>query len=150
MSESIEAIKAAARRTLEEIFPSVDEAGLAQVVHPDVVNHDAPPGAPQGLEGMALSMRTLAEAFSDRRWEIHHAIGEGDTVVLHCTFSGRHTGPFLGLAPSNRPFAYRQIHIIRFQDGKGVEHWAVRDDLSFLRQVGALPNQPTPPVRANA
>ena len=35
MSYDTEAIKAAARRTLEEIFPTVDEAGLAEVVHPD-------------------------------------------------------------------------------------------------------------------
>ena len=150
MSQDIEAIRAAARRTLEEIFPAGDAAGLAEVVHPNVVNHEAPPGAPQGLEGMTSSMRMLEAAFSDRRWEIHQAIAEGDTVVLHATFSGRHTGPFMGLAPTNRPFAYRQVHIIRFQDGKGVEHWAVRDDLSFLRQVGALPSQPGRPVPADA
>ena len=150
MPQDIEAIKTAARRTLEEILPTVDEAGLAEVVHLDMVNHDAPPGAPQGLEGMAHSMRILAAAFSDRRWEIHQAIAEGDTVVLHCTFSGRHTGPFMGLDPTNRPFAYGQVHIVRFQDGKGVEHWAVRDDLSFLRQVGALPSQSHRPVSADA
>jgi predicted ester cyclase len=149
MFQDIEAIKSAACRTLEEIFPTVDEAGLAEVVHPDCVNHDAPPGAPQGLEGMTQSMRMLAAAFSDRRWEIHQAIAEGDTVVLHCTFSGRHTGPFMGLAPTNRPFASRQVHLIRFQNGKGIEHRAVRDDLSFLRQVGALPSQPPRPVPAS-
>ena len=150
MSQDTEAIKAAARRTLEEIFPTVDEAGLAEVVHPDMVNHDAPPGAPQGLEGMTSSMRMLAAAFSDRRWEVHQVIAEGDTVVLHCTFSGRHTGPFMGLAPTDRSFAYRQVHLIRFRDGKGAEHWAVRDDLSFLRQVGALPSPATRPVPADA
>jgi predicted ester cyclase len=139
MAEDTEGIKAAARRTLEEIFPNIDVAGLVEVVHPDMVNHDAPPGAPQGLEGMTWSMRMLAAAFSDRRWEIHQAVAEGDTVVLHCTFSGRHTGEFMGLAPTDRPFAFRQAHIVRFQDGKGVEHWAVRDDLSLLRQLGALP-----------
>jgi predicted ester cyclase len=88
---------------------------------------------------MTWSMRILAAAFSDRRWEIHQAIAEGDTVVLHCTFSGRHTGPFMGLAPTNRPFAFGQVHIVRFQDGKGIEHRAVRDDLGLLRQLGALP-----------
>jgi predicted ester cyclase len=150
MSQDTVAIKAAARRTLEEIFPNGDEAGLADVVHPDCVNHEAPPGAAQGLRGMTQSMRMLVAAFSDRRWEIHQAIAEGDTVVLHCTFSGRHTGPFMGLAPTNRPFAFCQVHIVRFQDGKGVEHWAVRDDLSFLRQVGALPSQPARPVPAQA
>jgi predicted ester cyclase len=150
MSQDTEVIKAAARRTLEEIFPAGDVARLAEVVHPNVVNHEAPPGAPQGLEGMTSSMRMLEAAFSDRRWEIHQAIAEGDTVVLHCTFSGRHTGPFMGLAPTNRPFAFRQIHIIRFQDGKGIEHWVVRDDLGFLRQVGAVPSPPARPVPADA
>ena len=150
MPHDTEAIKAAARRTLEEIFPNADVAALNEVVHPDMVNHEAPPGVPQGLEGMTQSMRMLQAAFSDRRWEIHQAIAEGDTVVLHCTFSGRHTGPFIGLAPTNRPFAYRQIHIVRFQDGKGIEHWGVRDDLNFLRQVGALPSQPARPIPADA
>ena len=150
MSQDLAAIKAAARRTLEEIFPAVDADGLAEVVHPDCVNHEAPPGAPQGLEGMTSSMRMLEAAFSDRRWEIHQVIGEGDTVVLHCTFSGRHTGPFMGLAPTGRPFAFRQVHIVRFQDGKAIEHWAVRDDLTLMRQLGALPDQPARPVTADA
>jgi predicted ester cyclase len=150
MSQNTEAIKAAARRTLEEIFPNGDADGLAEVVHPDCVNHEAPPGAPQGLQGMTFSMRMLEAAFSDRRWEIHQAIAEGDTVVLHCTFSGRHTGPFMGLAPTNRPFAFRQVHIVRFHDGKGIEHWAVRDDLTLLRQLGAVPSQPARPVPADA
>jgi predicted ester cyclase len=150
MSQYTETIKAAARRTLEEIFPNGDADGLAELVHPDCVNHEAPPGAPQGLEGMTQTMRMLQAAFSDRRWEIHQAIAEDDTVVLHCTFSGRHTGPFMGLAPTNRPFAFRQVHIVRFQDGKGIEHWAVRDDLALLRQLGALPSTPSRPVPANA
>jgi hypothetical protein len=45
MSHDTESMKAAARRTLEETFPNVDEAALAEVVHPDMVNHNAPPGA---------------------------------------------------------------------------------------------------------
>ena len=65
MSHDTESMKAAARRTLEEIFPDVDEAALAEVVHPAMVNHDAPPDAPPGLDGMTWSMHTLAAAFSD-------------------------------------------------------------------------------------
>ena len=150
MPEDTEAIKAAARRTLEEIFPNADVAALNEVVHPDMVNHEAPPGVPQGLEGMTQSMRMLQAAFSDRRWEIHQVIGEGDTVVIYCTFHGRHTGQFMGLAPTNRPFAFRQVHLVRFQDGKSVEHWAVRDDFTLLRQLGAIPSQAGRPVPAGA
>jgi predicted ester cyclase len=86
---------------------------------------------------MVKTMLWLKGAFSDHRYEIHQVIGEGDTVVVHCTFHGRHTGEFMGIAPTNRPFAFRQVHIVRFKDGKGVEHRAVRDDLGLLRQLGA-------------
>ena len=47
-------IKAIARRTLGEIFPRGDLAALAEVVHPNLVDHDGPPGAPQGLRRHGL------------------------------------------------------------------------------------------------
>jgi predicted ester cyclase len=143
-------IKAIARRTLEEIFPQGDVAALAQVIHPDLVDHDGPPGAPPGPEGMAWSMHMLQAAFSDRRWDIHQVIADDDTVVLSCTFHGRHTGQFMGLAPTSRSVAFRQVHILRFQDGLGIEHWAVPDDLDLARQLGPIPGPPSQPVLADA
>ena len=141
-----EDLKAVARRTLEEILPNGDVAGLRAVMHPEVVNHGTPPDMPPGLDGLIQGMRWLNGGFSERRFEIHQVVTEGDTVVVHCTFHGRHTGQFMGLAPTNQPVALRQVHIVRFQDGKVVEHWAVRDDLGLGRQLGAIPSQPGRPA----
>jgi predicted ester cyclase len=141
-----EDLKAVARRTLEEIIPNGDVAGLRAVVHPEVVNHGTPPDMPPGLDGLIQGMRWLNGGFSERRFEIHQVIAEGDTVVVNCTFHGRHTGQFRGLAPTNQSVAFRQVHIVRFQDGKAVEHWAVRDDLGLGRQLGAIPSQPGRPA----
>jgi predicted ester cyclase len=143
-------LKAIARRTLGEIFPRGDVAALAEVIHPNFVDHDGSPGAPPGLDGMVWSMRVLQAAFSDRRWEIHQVIAEDDTVVLSCTFHGRHTGQFMGLAPTSRSVAFRQVHIIRFQDGLVIEHWGVPDDLDLARQLGPIPGPPSQPVLADA
>ena len=143
-------IKAIARRTLEEILPRGDTAALAEVIHPSFVDHDGPPGAPPGRDGMAWSMGMLQAAFSDRRWELHQVIADDDTVVLFCTFHGRHTGQFMGLAPTSRSVAVRQVHIVRFQDGLAIEHWAVPDDLDLARQLDAIPRPPSQPVFADA
>lgn len=62
-------------------------------------------------------------------------IAEGDTAVVHCTHSGRHTGDYFDIKPSGHRFAYKQMHMIRVVDGKGVEHWAVRDDATLMRQL---------------
>ena len=36
----------------------------------------------------------------------------------------------------------RHVHLYRVADGKIAEHWAVRDDLGMLLQLGALPQPP--------
>jgi predicted ester cyclase len=145
-----EDLKAVARRILEEIIPNGDVAGLRAVMHPEVVNHQPPAGAPPGLDGMIQAMGWVKQGFSERRFEVHQVIAEGDTVVVHCTLHGRHTGPFMGLAPTNQSVAFRQVHIVRFQDGKVAEHWVVRDDLGLGRQLGAIPSQPGRPAPGGA
>jgi predicted ester cyclase len=132
MSEDLKAI---VRRHFEEIWPNGDVAGLVAATHPGFVNHEAPPGVPGDLEGTRQIMLWLRSAFSDQRYEIHQMIAEGDTVAVYLTHSGRHTGELLGIPPTNRHFAYRHVHIIRFDDGKAIEHWAVHDDAAVMRQL---------------
>ena len=128
-------VKAAARRVLEEIFPADDEAAVIEAVTDDFINHEAPPGTPPGPAGVILYMHALARAFSDQQWTIQRVIAEGDIAVVYCRHSGRHTGEFFGLPATGRSFAYQQMHMIRVIDGKGAEHWVVRDDAALMRQL---------------
>lgn len=127
--------KAVARRVLEEAFPANDEDMLREVIGDEFVNHEAPEGTPPGLGSVTMFMHMLNDAFSEQHWAIHDVIAEGDKVVIRCTHSGVHTGDFFGMPATGRRFAYDQMHIIRIADGKGVEHWAVRDDASLMRQL---------------
>jgi predicted ester cyclase len=96
----------------------------------------------------ATARRTLGEIFP--RWELHQLIAEDDTVVVFGSFHGRHTGAFMGLAPTSRSVVFRQVHIFRFQDGLAIEHWAVPDDLDLARQLGPIPRPPSQPMLADA
>jgi predicted ester cyclase len=127
--------KLLARRVLEEVFPANDDVvALRELISDQFVNHEAPNGTPPGL-GITMFMHMLNQAFSEQRWEIHDVLADGDKVVIRCTHSGVHTGDFFGLPATGRRFAYNQMHIVRFDNGKGVEHWAVRDDASLMRQL---------------
>jgi len=131
---------AAARRLYEEVMPGGDADAGQELVSEDFVNHAAPPGTPPGHEGIRNQISMLAAAFADQTYEIHHLIGDGDCVAVHCTWRATHTGEFMGIPATRKAIESRQAHVLRF-DGEGriAEHWAVRDDLTMLRQMGIAP-----------
>ena len=135
----IEDLKATARRTWEEIFPACDVDALADVIAVDSIDHAARPGEAQGLKAATQAMLWLDRVFSNQRWEIQQVIGEDDTVVVYCTHHGRQTGDLMGIQPTGREVAYDYVHVVRFQDGKIVEHWSVRDETTLTRQLGVIP-----------
>ena len=124
-----------AKRLYEEIFPKADIAALDDVIAPDGVGHEAPPGTPPGPAGVARTIGWLHSCFSDQRWEVHQAVSEDDTVMLYMTHSGTHTGEFMGIPPTDRHFEYRMVQILRFENGLAAEAWGVRDDATFMRQI---------------
>lgn len=126
------------------------------LIHPHCVNHEAkdePPDARQeGPAGTYATALWLRAAFAELRWEIHEVVAERDLVVVHCTMSGRHVGPFAGydadaqvkqvFPPTGQRFAVTQTHWIRVTDGMFAEHWANRDDLAMAEQLGWVPPSP--------
>jgi predicted ester cyclase len=92
-----------------------------------------------GPAGFLATSRWLRDAFSDLRFELQETIAEGDTVMAAAVMTGRHTGPFNGIAPTGRPIAHKQVHIFTIADGQISRHRAVRDDLGLLLQLGWRP-----------
>jgi predicted ester cyclase len=134
-----EDIRITVRRIWEELIPRCDEAALREVIHSDGVDHDGPVDRPGGPEQVAATGRWLNEVFADLRFEVHQVLADGDTAAVHCTTRGRQVGNFMGLPPTGREVAVPAVHIVRFDDGKVIEHWYVRDDLTMLRQLGMAP-----------
>jgi ketosteroid isomerase-like protein len=122
------------------------DAGLAaRLIATDFVNREAEddPDQPErtqaGPAGFLATGRWLREAFDELRFEDIEALAEGERVAVIATMTGRHTGPFQGMAPTGKPFRQRQIHLFRLRGGKIVEHLAQRDDLGLLLQLGWRP-----------
>jgi predicted ester cyclase len=145
MSE-VERNKATARRIWEEIFPACDVEALAEVTDPNAVSRGRRPDEPGGFEGVKRTMFWLATVFADQRWEVHDVIGEGDVIAIRLTHHGRQTGELMGIPPTGREVAYEYVHFLRFRDGKVVEQWSVRDDMTLMRQLGVVPSRQGEPV----
>jgi predicted ester cyclase len=126
------------RRVLEELFEKGNFDALDELIHPDFVNHEAPPDNPQGPEGLKETVSWLRGLWGPMRTEIEDEICEGDKVVARVTVHGRHLGEFLGKAPTGKEYAVEHIHIWRLEEGKVIEHWSVRDDLGQALQLGLI------------
>jgi predicted ester cyclase len=134
--------KRIARQVLEQLFEKGNLEAAEGLIHPDFVNHEAPPDNPQGPEGLKETVSWLRGLWGPMRAEIEDEICEGDKVVARVTMHGRHEGEFLGRPPTGKEFAVEHIHIWRIEDGKVIEHWSVRDDLGQALQLGLLPAGP--------
>jgi len=135
MRTSIDAHKAVAVRLFDDLFNHGCLDLTVELVAADLVSPLAALDAPQGPAGICRVVEALHAAFPDGRHVIDDLIAEADTVVARVTFSGTHRGSFLGVPPTGRRVRQAQMHILRIADGKVAEHWAVRDDLSLLRQL---------------
>ena len=117
-----------------------DEGVIDELIDERMVNHAA---GPQGREGWKQILRVIATDLGEVSFEHHHVIGDGNLVAHHMTMSGTHqasTMPLLsGVPVSGTPVLWTYMHIWRVADGRVVEHWACRDDVGLLRQLGAWP-----------
>jgi lactoylglutathione lyase len=118
-----------------------DEAVIDELIAEDMINHAA---GPQERDGWKQILATIGDDLGeDISVEHHHFSAEGDLVAHHMTMRGRHVGstmPLLaGLPVSDAEVSWTYIHIWRVVNGRIVEHWACRDDLGLLRQVGGWP-----------
>jgi predicted ester cyclase len=91
--------------------------------------------------------------FPDARLTTLNSVAEGDWVVLRCSYTGTHRGMshfpvdggmLVGIEPTGRSFEVQHIHMYRMLDGK-IAHFANRDDVGMMRQLGLLPPTSSPP-----
>ena len=132
--------KAVASRYIEECWNQHNPDAVVEVVSPDYLNHAAVAEHRRGIAGARHILTWLISAFPDTRFDIEAIIADGDMVAIRGTASGTHQGGELwGMRPTGRRFAVQQVHWFRIADGRVAEHWAVRDDLGMMRQLGAVP-----------
>ena len=132
-------MEAFARERAAALFDRGELDRIPEFVTEDYVNHEAWPGEDPGYAGFRLRMERLHAAITDMRLEVHEVVAAGDLVAYRATLSGTHEGELLGMPPTGRSFSVQHMHMLRMRDGRACEHWAVRDDLGMLQQLGIIP-----------
>ncbi len=133
---SLEENKAIARRWNDEIWNKGNMAVVDELMATNFVWHTPYVGVAPDREGFKQSAATLS-SFSDMNCVDDDMVAEGDKVAVRWTWSGKHTGEYMGIAPTGKRVTITGISIIRIAGGKIVEEWDEQDNMGFMEQLGA-------------
>lgn len=138
-------------RVLETGDPALARATVA----PTFENREAASGpaacSVPGPAGLLASSGWMRSAFDDLRFPVIDAGIADDTAWVHLRMTGVQNRPFVQfsggrparvLPATGKRIDFEQIHLLRIGELGVTHHEAVRDDLTMLGQLGAMP--PTP------
>ena len=130
--------RAVLRRVLAEAFERGRTELLRDVMTPGFVNHRTPDGVDGGVEGLEAIVRALRAGFPDLTYTVEREIAEGDWVAQVAWAEGTHAGRVHGVPATGRRVRWRQVHVVRMEDGRIAEHWGVSDLASVWEQIGKV------------
>ena len=129
-------------RRFDEATATSNIDALDELCTQDMINHALAPDRPKGLEGTREFLRTGMPQFQADGWTDSVMVAEGEYVVQFGVRAGTwRRGPFLGFDVDPGPYSRHVAFCYRIQGGKIAERWAMRDDLTMLRQLGAFTAQ---------
>ena len=126
------------RIIIEDGFSKGDVTVFDRHASSDFVEHQygfIPPNA----EGVKQVIRNLHNAFPDFSMKVEDLVTDSDKVWGRMTARGTQKGQFGPMPPTDKKFEISVIDIMRFKDGKLIEHWGVADRLALMEQLGMKP-----------
>jgi predicted ester cyclase len=135
---------AAFRRLIERGFSEGDLSVVDETVAPNCIEHQR--GLKPGAEGVKDTIRTLRAWFSDFRLTIEDLTVDGDLIWARNVGRGVNTGSIMGRPATGKAVAVDVIDLVRFAEGKIVEHWGVPDQIGMMLQLGLVPRPQAAPA----
>ena len=89
-----------------------------------------------GIDGFKAYYNNYLIGFSDVTFTILDAFGQGDKIVKHWRFQGKHTGDFFGIPPTGKIVDVEGVTLVKMKDGKIAQEQDFFDNLVFYQQLG--------------
>ena len=125
---SIEENKALVRREQAELWSYTGDLDAAEELF-----------APDQAEAAKQEAADFRRGFPDVVSTIEDLIAEGDKVAARWRARATHRGEYVSVPPSGKEVEFTGISVYRIEGGKIAESWTIEDELSLMRQIGAVP-----------
>jgi predicted ester cyclase len=123
------------------MFASGNADSIGNFVATDFIDHETRPGvASTGLQGLKEMIARNHAAFPDLQMTVLSSAVDGNMVMVHFNFKGTNTGPLDNGATTNKPVDVNGVDVLRFENGKCVEHWGYMEESKMMEQLGLMPS----------
>ncbi|HVF21067.1 MAG TPA: ester cyclase [Mycobacteriales bacterium] len=129
-------LTAIAARIPLEAFAAGKVDVLDEILADDYVVHVLPAEGVGGVDVLCGLIGRLRSAFPDLSYSVDDAIVSGLTVAMRATACGTQTGQLQSLPPTGKRAQWTEMHFLRFDGERVVEHWGVADEFAALQQLG--------------
>jgi predicted SnoaL-like aldol condensation-catalyzing enzyme len=116
-----------------------DPAALSALYAETYTDHDRIPGPPEASDrdlilGLVAALNT---GLPDGKRQLNavEALSDG-RILVHFTFTGTQTGPFLNYPPAGKPVQFDGVDIFRVTDGKITDQWHIEEVAALMAQLG--------------
>lgn len=143
VTENAEAKNDGNKDCLKKVFTMFETGnieGIENCVAENMIEHSpAPMIKTTGLQGMKDIIAMHHGAFPDTKIEVLDMWQDGDKVVAHYRMTGTNTGAMGEMPATNKAMDVNGVDIVRFENGKGVEHWGYWEESKMMTQLGLMP-----------
>ena len=94
---------------------------------------------PYDLQAFEQYQVSFYSSFSETETIVEDLIAEGDMIAFRGFVRTVHTGEFMGVPASGKEIVVSVIGFAKIEQGKIAEWWNYPDRLSWMQQIGALP-----------
>ena len=138
-TQSPEQNKKIVHRFVEECWNRGNVNTASELLTDRVRFHDPVfPNLNAGIQNIQNHIEGCRRAFPDLKFTIDDTIAERNEVVLHWIARGTHSGPFLGMQPTNRKITVNGTSIYRLEGEKIAEAHANWNLASMMAQMGVV------------
>ena len=124
----------AASRIVDDAFMTGDTSKINDAVASDFVDHtDKGEANRDSLKAMVLMTH---KEFPDMKMEVVKELADDEYVFSLIRMTGTSNGQ-MGMPKG--PYDMKAIEVVRFKDGKGVEHWSYMQPADVMKMMPPMP-----------
>lgn len=91
---------------------------IDEIAHKDMIDEaNQAFGSPAGRAGLVAHVIGFHKNITDTASAVHNIVGGDDQVMAHWSFTGRHSGPWLGRAPTGQMISANVFSFFTLKDG---------------------------------